>query len=116
MFSKSAEYQRILALIPGTDPDMLDRFLGGQQISPTTARIWAEQGVLSVFSGELRKMPPPDDDFFACPSCLGSALKFAENSVVYCLDPDCWWEGDTSYLITPDDAFIGPLTLEETYG
>ena len=63
MFSKSAEYERIMALIPGTDPEMLDRFLGGQQISPTTARIWAEQGALGVFAGDLRKLPPPPVDF-----------------------------------------------------
>lgn len=114
MPSKSAEYQRIMALIPGTDPDMLDRFLGGQQISPTTARIWAEQGVLGVFNGELCRMSPHSEIEFACPCCHGQALRFAASGI-YCLDPDCWWAGDDSQVIayTP---FIGPLTLEETYG
>lgn len=59
MFSKSAEYQRIMALIPGTDPEMLDRWFLVQQISPTTARIWAEQGLLTVRAGELCHIAPP---------------------------------------------------------
>jgi hypothetical protein len=67
MPSKSDEYQRIMALIPGADTAMLDRFLVEQQVGPTTARIWAEQGVLSILERMICKKSPPDDDFFACP-------------------------------------------------
>lgn len=49
------EYLQIMEVLPGTTPSMIDRFLAERNVSPTTARIWAEQEQLFTFRGCLCK-------------------------------------------------------------